>query len=182
MRQEPWLVIRGVDPSVWAYPVTEGGHRLGRGTECEVRLSHSSVSRVHARLEFRDGHLCVQDLESRNGTFVNQSRVSECSVAIGDELRVAAVTLDVVASLKACFDEQTSADPITSGRLPSVARQLSDAQQRVLRLILEGCTEKQVAARLNLSPHTVHTHMKHVYQALQVHSRGELIANCVGLR
>jgi DNA-binding CsgD family transcriptional regulator len=182
MSQEPWLLIRGLDPSVWAYPVTDGAHRLGRGSECEVRLSHTSVSRVHARLEFRDGLLSLEDLQSRNGTFVNQSRVSECSLAVGDELRVAAVVLDVVASLQSCFDEQTSADPIEAGRLPSVARQLSDAQQRVLRLILQGLSEKEVAARLHLSPHTVHTHVKNVYQALQVHSRGELIANCAGLR
>jgi DNA-binding CsgD family transcriptional regulator len=46
----------------------------------------------------------------------------------------------------------------------------------VLRCLLQGDAEKQVATKLALSPHTVHCYAKHIYRALDVNSRAELLA------
>jgi DNA-binding CsgD family transcriptional regulator len=46
----------------------------------------------------------------------------------------------------------------------------------VLRHILQGGAEKEVAARLKLSRHTVHRYTQVIYRELGVHSRGELMA------
>ncbi len=43
--------------------------------QCDVLLSSSTVSRVHARLERRGGRYFVKDLNSRNGTFLNGERL-----------------------------------------------------------------------------------------------------------
>ena len=40
---------------------------------------------------------------------------------------------------------------------------------------MEGVPEKEVAARLHISQHTVHDHIKKIYGILDVHSRGELL-------
>ena len=47
------------------------GLRIGRGPECELRLDHPSVSRLHAELFRSDGHWRLRDLESKNGSFVD---------------------------------------------------------------------------------------------------------------
>jgi DNA-binding CsgD family transcriptional regulator len=51
-------------------------------------------------------------------------------------------------------------------------------QRQVLDCLLNGDSEKQVARRLGLSPHTVHTHINRLHQRFGVQSRGELLACC----
>jgi class 3 adenylate cyclase len=48
---------------------------VGRGGDCTVVVTHSSVSRRHAEIRKRDGVYTVVDLESLNGTFLNGQRV-----------------------------------------------------------------------------------------------------------
>ncbi len=52
--------------------------------------------------------------------------------------------------------------------------------KKVMKLLLEGDSEKQVALKLKLSPHTVHEYVKNLYSELGVCSRGELLAQWVG--
>ncbi len=56
---------------------------------------------------------------------------------------------------------------------------LTDAELRVVRLVAEGLTNPQIAARLFLSAQTVKTHMKNVFRKLGVSSRAELAARAV---
>jgi DNA-binding CsgD family transcriptional regulator len=51
---------------------------------------------------------------------------------------------------------------------------LTQAEVRIARLVAEGMTNREVAARLFLSPHTVSMHLRHTYAKLDVHSRLEL--------
>jgi DNA-binding CsgD family transcriptional regulator len=51
--------------------------------------------------------------------------------------------------------------------------------QAVLKLLLVGDGEKQVAFKLDLSKHTVHTYAKEIYRKLGVSSRGELLAKFI---
>jgi DNA-binding CsgD family transcriptional regulator len=52
--------------------------------------------------------------------------------------------------------------------------------KKVMKHLLEGDSEKQVAYKLKLSPHTVHEYVKNLYAELGVNSRGELLAQFVG--
>lgn len=47
--------------------------------------------------------------------------------------------------------------------------------QQVLACLLQGDSEKQIAARLGISPHTVNRHVQRLYQAFGVHSRAQLL-------
>jgi pSer/pThr/pTyr-binding forkhead associated (FHA) protein len=49
-------------------------------------LPSGEVSRRHARLRFRDGTWLLQDLESTNGTTVNDVRVGCCQLHPGDRV------------------------------------------------------------------------------------------------
>jgi DNA-binding CsgD family transcriptional regulator len=55
-------------------------------------------------------------------------------------------------------------------------RRLSPRQRQVLALLQRGHSEKQVAAELGVSPHTVHDYVKALYRSHGVTSRGELLA------
>ncbi|MFF5504637.1 AAA family ATPase [Streptomyces roseolus] len=52
--------------------------------------------------------------------------------------------------------------------------ELTAAETRVVRLVAEGLTNRQVAARLSLSPHTVGSHLRRAFTKLDVTSRAEL--------
>ena len=62
--------------------------RIGRGTECEVRVSSPRVSRIHAELRWEKQDLFVRDLGSHNGTRVNDARVDEVRLRDGDEITI----------------------------------------------------------------------------------------------
>lgn len=52
---------------------------------------------------------------------------------------------------------------------------LSERETEILRLVAKGLNFKEVASVLAISPHTVITHVKRIYQKLAVHSRGEAV-------
>ena len=70
---------------------------LGRGGGCTVPLAFDTfVSQVHARAFDRDGTLWIEDLGSRNGTFVNGEQVHEPTrVAKGARVQVGETVLEV---------------------------------------------------------------------------------------
>ena len=95
---KPWRLVL-VEPAAEAgaaYPV-EGEITLGRGGGCTVPLAFDTyVSQVHARAFDRDGVLWVEDLGSRNGTYVNEEPVHEPTrVAKGARVRVGETVLEV---------------------------------------------------------------------------------------
>ncbi|MEM1011111.1 MAG: helix-turn-helix transcriptional regulator [Planctomycetota bacterium] len=65
---------------------------------------------------------------------------------------------------------------------PLFGHELSERQRDVLRLLLRGHSEKEAAAELGVSAHTVHTHVKRLYAEFDVSSRGELLALFVDRR
>src|SRR6059058_4504327 len=70
------------------YPLTDTPVVLGRGNDCDIRINDHSVSRRHARIQpGADGYFAV-DLQSTNGTFVNDVQVSMHRLKDGDYLRV----------------------------------------------------------------------------------------------
>ena len=52
---------------------------------------------------------------------------------------------------------------------------LSTRESEVLSLIAKGFSFAEIARLLSVSPHTVTTHVKRIYQKLAVHSRGEAV-------
>lgn len=61
---------------------------IGRDDTCDVPLPLSNVSREHARISFNGEDFLVTDLESTNGTFVNNIRISRCVLRNNDVVRI----------------------------------------------------------------------------------------------
>ena len=64
------------------------------------------------------------------------------------------------------------ARPLAAGAREKLTRRESG----VLRLLAQGLTQDEIAARLEISPKTVSTHIEHVLQKLGVHSRAQAVA------
>ena len=62
---------------------------IGRKEECDLRLEHKSVSKMHCVLVKTDGLLLLRDLGSTNGTRVNGQRVRRAALLPNDQLTIA---------------------------------------------------------------------------------------------
>jgi diguanylate cyclase (GGDEF)-like protein len=70
------------------HPLLNSQYIVGRDSEAGFVVSRSSVSRQHARLYLDDGgNWWVEDLNSTNGTFVNESRIRQQQLADSDQVR-----------------------------------------------------------------------------------------------
>ncbi|TML70260.1 MAG: helix-turn-helix transcriptional regulator [Actinobacteria bacterium] len=63
-----------------------------------------------------------------------------------------------------------------SARRPTSAGSLTESEERVARLAAAGLSNKEIAAQLVISVHTVEKHLSHAYQKLGVRSRSRLAA------
>jgi DNA-binding CsgD family transcriptional regulator len=66
--------------------------------------------------------------------------------------------------------------PVTTEPSPGLAGGLTRREQDTLSLLLTDASEKEMAARLGISPHTVHDYVKRLYRKLGVTSRAALMA------
>src|SRR5437660_6144410 len=62
---------------------------VGRKEDCDLRLEHKSVSKLHCVIVKTDGLLLVRDLGSTNGTRVNGQRVRRAALLPNDKLSIA---------------------------------------------------------------------------------------------
>jgi DNA-binding NarL/FixJ family response regulator len=53
---------------------------------------------------------------------------------------------------------------------------LSNREDEVLRLLMDGLSYKQIAASCNVTLDTISTHIRNIYSKLNIHSRAELAA------
>ena len=63
---------------------------IGRDRENDIVLDSDSVSRRHARVEYREGAIFLADLDSTNGTYVNDDSepVRDCQLRRGDQVKI----------------------------------------------------------------------------------------------
>jgi len=61
---------------------------LGRGSQCDVVVAGTHLSRQHAEIIVGEKHLTIRDLSSANGTFVNGKRITEAKIKPGDQVKL----------------------------------------------------------------------------------------------
>jgi two-component system response regulator NreC len=73
--------------------------------------------------------------------------------------------------LRSLLDDQVNPKPVS----PALVEPLTPREVDVLRLIVEGYTNKQVAEQLSISTRTVEGHRANLSEKLGLHSRVELV-------
>ena len=71
---------------------------VGREPPADIVVSDWTVSRRHARITVAEGQVIVDDLGSRNGTYVNEERIEHAIVPIGQEIVLGDVIVSVQVS------------------------------------------------------------------------------------
>lgn len=98
---------------------------IGRDDDCDVRLEHKSVSKLHCVIVKTDGLLLLRDLGSTNGTRVNGQRVRRAALLPNDKLSVANVKYvvkfgGVLEAEPDPLPAKGAADPLRRNALPDV--------------------------------------------------------------
>jgi diguanylate cyclase (GGDEF)-like protein len=76
------------------FRIPEGGLVIGRAPNAGLRIAEEGVSRHHARIRREAEAMFVEDLESRNGTYVNGERITGArSLEEGDKIQIGPVTV-----------------------------------------------------------------------------------------
>ena len=71
----------------------EGANTIGRAADATIQCDVSGVSRHHARIVVSGGRATLEDLGSKNGTYVRRERVTSVSLSNGDEIQLGKATL-----------------------------------------------------------------------------------------
>jgi hypothetical protein len=76
------------DGSGRTYQLREGSNIVGRGQDAQFRLPDTGVSRRHLEIRWDGQVALLSDLNSTNGTTVNNSPIQEWQLADGDVIRL----------------------------------------------------------------------------------------------
>ena len=114
---------------------------LGRAADCGVRIDDRSLSNQHCRFEQVPGGWKVVDLESRNGTFVNDVLVAQRRLEDGDTLRVGRLAFRYVVT-----DEPLEESPAVEALVEKIHKKSGAVGvKRAARAFSEAATKRGVA-------------------------------------
>lgn len=184
-----YIVVRHENVFDRMYEVRESRTVIGRGSSCQLRLPDPCISRTHAIVIREKRGLMIYDAGSRNRTVVNGQLIeAEAPLYEGSRAHLGPYELTFCFGMTKALREienwndesthPTQSQPVkqeSKGRVSD----LTPAQARVYEEFVDGLSEKEIAAKLGISIHTVHDHAKAIYKSLSVSSRGELIADWV---
>jgi pSer/pThr/pTyr-binding forkhead associated (FHA) protein len=144
---------------------------IGRGSDCDLVLDRFGISKRHARITFDGNQYLFEDLGSKNGTFVNGTRVESVTLQEGDLISLSGTdlifnqikqndwTADMEANIKkfrlalqstTAMNSHQLLDPILNEIIDGVMR-LSQAERGFL--LIEGENgELQMARSVNVDP------------------------------
>ncbi len=129
-------------------PLTKDKFLIGRAKECALCAGSEAISRRHCAIIRREQGWTVRDLGSRNGTHVNDARITtEVPLKAGDELRVGPLKFRVAAAVAkdtAAVAATESAEP--KGAKPRKQPPVKDVADVVERTISmsDSATEEDV--------------------------------------
>ncbi len=85
-----WMLVPVKNDSTEKHPIHGDSVMVGRDRTCSIVLSHPAVSRRHARMTMSGSAWVLEDLQSANGTYVNNTRVDKVKLKAGDVVRFGA--------------------------------------------------------------------------------------------
>lgn len=128
---------------------------VGRGSDNDVVLGSKQVSRNHAVLSVLNGELYVKDLESSNGTFINEQRIEADKsqrLNTNDTLGFASFNFQVSAPVTATLDNEQAApvvsdEPVLSTNADTSTESIPAAESTVIAPVVTEAVDKEAVAK-----------------------------------
>lgn len=77
------------------FAVESASMLIGRKSDADLRIPLEEVSREHCRLSVNGKKVVLHDLDSSNGTFVNDQRIVQAALKAGDRIKIGPVVFTV---------------------------------------------------------------------------------------
>jgi pSer/pThr/pTyr-binding forkhead associated (FHA) protein len=93
-----WILQSAVDGDgdSWTFRISPGATKtIGRAARADFVVEAALVSRLHCRLTASDSTIDVVDLDSTNGTYINDERIRNGTLANGDRLKIGRVEMTI---------------------------------------------------------------------------------------
>ncbi len=153
-RSHAWAVEIQDDEGGRLLPISRSRTVLGGARTADVMIHDASVSGAHCALTVLGSGLAVEDLKSRNGTFVGGARVKEAWVGVGATFTIGRATLTCLPIDDDDYDEDDLAQPLPGiagastpmRRVAAKVRRLA-AQAAPVLIAGESGTGKELIAR-----------------------------------
>ncbi|MEC9096613.1 MAG: EF-P lysine aminoacylase EpmA [Planctomycetota bacterium] len=99
------IITNGLDQGQ-LFELSAGENIVGRDKNADIQISLNAVSRQHANLNVSPNSVVINDLESANGTFLNDTRLKkEALLQDGDRIRIADLELKFCKGLNSIEDQ-----------------------------------------------------------------------------
>jgi pSer/pThr/pTyr-binding forkhead associated (FHA) protein len=93
-----WILQSATDADgdSWTFRMAPGAIKtIGRAPRADFVVEAALVSRLHCRLTATDSAIDVVDLDSTNGTYINNQRVRNGTLSTGDRLKIGRVEMTI---------------------------------------------------------------------------------------
>ena len=175
-------IREGVMPARWALRAARGEFVLatsvvvGRGVGSDLQIDDESVSRRHARFRLECDNVLVEDLSSRNGTWVNGAAVSTPRLLNhGDRVSIGTCEFELVTVLPQLASRVTQPSmPAVQTVSPSLAS-LSPRERAVFPLLASGLSQREIASQCGVTVKTIETYRTRIGHKLGLSTRAELV-------
>lgn len=88
-----WVVVLDGNDKGRDFRIRDGQNIMGSDPGCDIVIIHPTVSGKHASLRAKEGKFSLTDLDSTNGTSVNNNAIAREEIKDNDHLRLGEVNL-----------------------------------------------------------------------------------------
>jgi adenylate cyclase len=129
----PYIIQNQGTPQERICDLRQGVNTIGRGLDNSIVVEDDarSLSRHHAEIHLTDKGIYVTDLNSSNGTFVNQTKIVQQKLNHGDTVQFGSVIFSLVDDLQATASSGTSQIPTSANSGLSILMRVSPEKSRV---------------------------------------------------
>jgi pSer/pThr/pTyr-binding forkhead associated (FHA) protein len=89
------VIISAEDGVGKVFPLVDGDLLIGRAEDAGIRLNDKKTSMRHCMIHTSQGSFMIEDLKSRNGTFVNGVKLSKASLSVGDRIVIGSTVFEL---------------------------------------------------------------------------------------